>query len=118
MEFLDRVDPEIRGILEMDIVPPIDFSIGIERIRKGLMNNRIPMPEVPDVSHKDLTVAGYTAGDPDVLLRIYTPDEIKTDAGLYWIHGGGMVTGTYDGDEFNCKTWASKFGCTVVSVEY
>ena len=54
-----------------------------------------------------------------MVVRIYEPESrVEPSAALYWIHGGGMVVGTYDGDEYQCKTWASKFGCVVVSVEY
>ena len=121
MEFLDRVDPDISPILASDLIPPLDFSVGVEKSRQLMLERRLAMkfPEVPNVSHRDVTVPGYADGDPDVLVRIYEPDG-RTEAGasLYWIHGGGMVFGAYDGDEYLCKSWVAKFQVPLVSVEY
>jgi hypothetical protein len=58
-------------------------------------------------------------GNPDVRVRVYERDDRgEGTAALFWIHGGGMVLGTLDGDDFMCKTWARDFGCLVASVEY
>ena len=51
-------------------------------------------------------------------MRIYEPEARTTDAAIYWIHGGGMVLGSYDGDAYMNKVWSSRFGCVVISVEY
>jgi len=130
VEFLDRVDPDISGILTLDIVPALDFSGGVDAVRAMMLERRqtIIFPEVPNVSHRDVTVPGYVKGDPEVTLRIYEPagsgskelpdGRDNVTAAIYWIHGGGMVAGSYDGDEFMCKTWASKYNVPVVSVEY
>lgn len=120
-EFLDRVDPDIRDILTLDIIPPLDFSPPIAEVRQLMLERRqaVKMPEVPGVSHRDVTVPGYAEGDPEVTLRIYDPDDRSdTTPAIYWIHGGGMVAGSYDGDEFLCKSWAAKHNVPVISVEY
>ncbi|MEY2471115.1 MAG: hypothetical protein QOK28_444 [Actinomycetota bacterium] len=120
MEFIDRVDPEVRKVL--DGLPPrvLDFSLGIDVVRKAYteMQQAIEMPEVPNVSFRDIEVPGYAEGDANVLVRIYEPDARTTDAVIYWIHGGGMVLGHYDGDAYMNKVWASRFGAVVLSVEY
>ncbi|MEY2417392.1 MAG: hypothetical protein QOG90_72 [Actinomycetota bacterium] len=120
MEFIDRVDPEVRKVL--DGLPPrvLDFSLGIDVVRKAYteMQQAIEMPEVPNVSFRDIEVPGYAEGDANVVVRIYEPDARTTDAVIYWIHGGGMVLGHYDGDAYMNKVWASRFGAVVVSVEY
>jgi acetyl esterase/lipase len=120
VEFIDRVDPEVRKVL--DGLPPrvLDFSLGIDVVRKAYteMQQAIAMPEVPNVSFRDIAVPGYADGDADVVVRIYEPDARTTDAVIYWIHGGGMVLGHYDGDAYMNKLWASRFGAVVLSVEY
>ncbi len=122
MNFLDRLDPALRPILESDLIPPLDFYKGAEVARQRMITMREQMagalPEIPNVKPRDVVVAGYADTDPDVTLRIYEPDDQTTTATLYWIHGGGMVAGRYDLDDFQSKTFASKFGCVVVSVEY
>ena len=121
-EFLDRLDPALRPILESDLIPPLDFTTGAAAARERMITMREQLagllPDIPDVKTRDVIVAGFAAGDPDVTLRVYEPDTRLTDAVLYWIHGGGMVAGAYDLDDFQSKNFASKFGAVVVSVEY
>ncbi|MBA2607883.1 MAG: alpha/beta hydrolase [Actinobacteria bacterium] len=107
----------------MPIIPDLDFSIGIVRIRAGLAKQQAEveatLPEVPDVKTRDIWVPGFNDEDDEILMRVYEPDgHSAPSAGLYWIHGGGMVVGAYDGNDFQCKTWASQFKVPIVSVEY
>jgi acetyl esterase/lipase len=52
-------------------------------------------------------------------VRTYEPEgRVAGSAAIFWIHGGGMVIGTIDGDDFMCKTWARDFECIVASVDY
>lgn len=124
-EFLDRLDPALRPIMESDLVPAIDLSTGAIALRERMITMRTQMaasmPEIPDVKARDVVVPGFAldGGDsPEVTVRVYEPDDRKTDAVLYWIHGGGMIAGRYDLDEFMVKNWSSTFGCVAVSVEY
>ncbi len=58
-------------------------------------------------------------GDPEVMVRVYTPEGLDSAApGLYWIHGGGMVLGNVAMDDLKCKGVAADMGCVVASVEY
>ncbi len=123
MGFIERVDPEIRPILESPAVPALDFGAGIDKVRTMMDTMRVQvqatMPDVLDVKHRDVDVPGYTDDDAEVIVRVYEPEgHAGFSAGLYWIHGGGMVMGSYDGDEYMCKSWASRFAVPVVSVEY
>src|ERR1043165_1485066 len=105
MEFLDRIDPEVRKVLDGLAPRVLDFSLGIDVVRKAYteMQQAIVMPEVPNVSFRDLQVPGFAEADAEVTLRIYEPATRTTDAAIYWIHGGGMVLGTYDGDAYMNK---------------
>ncbi len=109
-------------IIQSPDIPDLDFSVGVDVVRKRLFDMREQMaatlPPITEVQTRDVFVAGYEAGEPEVVVRVYEPDARTTDAALYWIHGGGMVAGTYDGDDYQSKSFATKFGCVVVSVEY
>jgi acetyl esterase/lipase len=123
VEFLDRVDPELREILAEFPERVLDFSLGIDIVRKGYAETTAQtaalMPDVSGVTHRDTEVPGYAEGDSDVLVRIYEADDREAgSAAVYWIHGGGMVIGAYDGNDFLCKLWADRFKALVVSVEY
>ena len=75
-------------------------------------------PDVPGVDVADHWVPG-APGDPDVMVRVYTPSGVDGPVpGLYWIHGGGMVLGNVPMDDLNCKGVAVQMGCVVASVEY
>ena len=51
-------------------------------------------------------------------LRLYVPDERRSDAALLWIHGGGYVIGTAAQDDRLCGEVARDLGIVVVSVDY
>jgi acetyl esterase/lipase len=53
-----------------------------------------------------------------VPVRTYTPDEIRTDARLLWIHGGGMVIGAPPMDDLLLTETARRLGMIVTSVDY
>lgn len=112
--FLDRLDPELAPALEA--VPAMDLSGDLPTLREALRRVNEPvwaaLPEVPDVDASD-----RRAGD--VPVRVYARrDRATPTAALLWIHGGGMVFGSIDGDDYMCRTWARRLGCVIVSVEY
>lgn len=51
-------------------------------------------------------------------IRIYTPADEGPFPVLVWLHGGGWVRGSIDGDDPICRTLANDANCVVVSVEY
>lgn len=58
-------------------------------------------------------------GDPDVMVRVYQPESRPdTLPALLWIHGGGYVLGSVDGDDLRAKSLALSLNCVVASVEY
>lgn len=119
-----RVDDEHRAVL--DVLPSnlLDLS-SIESAREQL-NDLVAMtkPPMPDgVTTEDVQVPGMThesgEQDPDVMVRLYRPDGLGSDAPvLYWIHGGGMVLGSVAWNDVECATRALELQCVVASVEY
>jgi acetyl esterase/lipase len=117
VSFFERVDPELRATLAA--LPEIDLSRNIPKLR-GLLERanaplRAALPAVPEVVVCDQVAPG----DPDVRVRVYErTDRVAPSAALLWVHGGGMVVGSLDGDDYLCKTMARDTGGVIVSVDY
>ena len=118
--FEERLDP---ALLEAYAASPeIDLGRNIPKLRFLIERYEAPLraalPPIPEVTVTDHLVPGSN-GNPDVRVRTYEPEgRAAGSAAIFWIHGGGMVIGTIDGDDFMCKTWARDFGCLVASVDY
>jgi len=120
MTFTERLDPDLLSTYEAS--PEIDLGRNIPKLRFLIERYEAPLraalPPIPEVRVADHVVPGENR-NPDVRVRVYERDDRgEGTAALFWIHGGGMVLGTLDGDDFMCKTWARDFGCLVASVEY
>ena len=121
LRFEDRLDEESKAVLEMIPESLLDLS-DIPAARAAIDGLMAAMfasaPEIPGVETEDHWVPGVP-GDPDVMVRVYTPPDIEGPVpALYWIHGGGMVLGDVPMDDLNCKGVALEMGCVVASVEY
>jgi acetyl esterase/lipase len=120
MTFEERLDP---ALLETYLASPeIDLGRNIPKLRFLIERYDAPLraalPPIPEVTVTDHLVPG-SHDNPDVRVRTYEPEgRAAGSAAIFWIHGGGMVIGTIDGDDFMCKTWARDFGCLVASVDY
>jgi acetyl esterase/lipase len=119
MDFLDRLDPELAPFLEN--VPPMDLSGDLPKLRAALEKVNAPLraqlPEVPGVVATDHVVAD----EVDVPVRVYERadrDRSVPVPAMLWIHGGGMVFGSVQGDDFMCRSWVGNIGGVIVSVDY
>jgi len=66
-------------------------------------------------------VSGVTITDHKLSqssVRVYKPDGKHSEAGLLWIHGGGMIMGAPSLNDRECSRYAKDLGITVVSVGY
>ncbi len=116
-----NLDPELQPTLEAVAAMTLDFSAGgLQLMRDGVrtMLDAAPSRRPASVRVEDVSVPG-PAGDPDVVLRIYRPaataDSVPV---LYWMHGGGMVMGSFDMDDELLVGAVEHLGLAVVSVEY
>jgi acetyl esterase/lipase len=58
-------------------------------------------------------------GSGGVVVRVHRPVGVTGDLPcVYWMHGGGLVLGTYAGDDARFDRWCQTLGCVGVSVEY
>jgi acetyl esterase/lipase len=78
----------------------------------------VPLDPASTIRIRDVRVPG-AKGDPDVLVRVYSPPKSATARPCcYWIHGGGYIFGSIDMSDARCVQTAESLDCVVVSVEY
>ncbi|WP_339837688.1 alpha/beta hydrolase [Paenibacillus sp. FSL R7-0272] len=117
MDFINRVAPELRaGLLGLEVI----------QLPEDLMRARTNAD--PNVSQVDQTsdavqiVNEYIQGSDgnELQLRIYSPVHENTQErpALLWIHGGGMILGSPEGDDQLCTDFAIRADCIVVSPNY
>jgi acetyl esterase/lipase len=110
----ERLDPEVAAVIAA--TPTLEFT------PETLKDRRASSPPVPPLSdaveRRDFTAPGLM-GSPDVTLRVHRP--VGVDGPLpcvYWIHGGGYISGTYLGEDGRFDGWCQRLHCVGVSVEY
>jgi len=104
--------PEIEPL--RDLIPIPDLNADVLPSLRG-----VPFIEPPELSDRVARVDHVIPGDPDVVVRVHTPEELEGPAPcLYSIHGGGYVLGSYDGDDAKFDVLCQRFGIVGVSVEY
>ena len=102
---LEQVAPELRSRARW--MPRISMRRPWVRRLGRALTRRMRAVEVPGVRLE--TVDG---------VRVYHPDDVRSDAALLWIHGGGLVAGSAVPDDRFCGETARELGITVVSAEY
>ena len=119
----DLIDPESRGPLDALLeVQPGGFNaipdIVARRAALTQLQASLEIPPNPNVTSQDRAVPGPD-GEPDISVRIYRPVAATgTLPGIYFIHGGGMVLGTVEGESAVATSICDQVGAVVVSVEY
>ncbi len=80
-------------------------------------NLELALEAFPDVPHSELTVPGHDGAE--IVLSVFEPaDGVKNGSGVYWIHGGGMITGDRFLGAQQVAWWVSELDTVIVSVEY
>lgn len=121
----DRIDPASRGPLEALLeeypggicsIPDLELRrrIGAERTAAA----RAERGPNPEVEYEDRTVPGPD-GAPDVPVRVFRPRDVERGApGVFFIHSGGMILGSIDGESEAAELLAERLSAVVVSVGY
>jgi acetyl esterase/lipase len=116
-----NIDPELQPVLEAFAGVALDFTAGgLQQMRDTVrtMLDSVPSRRPASVLVEDIRVPG-PAGDPDVVLRVYRPGAMSASAPvLYWMHGGGMVMGSFDMDDALLVGAVEQMGLAAVSVDY
>jgi acetyl esterase/lipase len=115
MDYEQLIDPEIAAVLEglesRDSLGIAERRAGVDRMAEAV---RSEQPS-PTVDRRD-----YLApGEPDVRVRLYRPaGSTQVLPCLYWIHGGGYISGALELDDRLCESIVDNVGCAVVSVDW
>ncbi|GGX63765.1 alpha/beta hydrolase [Streptomyces fructofermentans] len=132
MDIRDRMDPQVRARLDqyLAVVGPQGLS-GIEDIperrrrQAELTAGHRPAGhpgaagEAGDVEVRDHGIRGGTDTGPPVRVRVYRPRGAPPVAPcVLYLHGGGLVAGSVDGDDARAAGLARATDCVVVSVDY
>lgn len=116
-----KVHPELIGHLMATPEIKLDWeTVDINMVRQlaNEVSKSNPQSRDESITISDRLIPG-PAGVPELRVRIYEPIEKKgVLPGLLWIHGGGYVMGTPNGDDALCQRFVSEAKCIVVSVDY
>lgn len=113
------LDPEIAAFLA-----ELPFDIG--SILGGLSDGGVAAvrelfaaTEGPEPSGRTATSVHELPSAPGASVRVHRPvDATGALPCVVWMHGGGLVLGTAEGDDARFDRWCPQFGCVGVSVEY
>jgi acetyl esterase/lipase len=111
------VDPEVAA--QLAAIPPgaLDFdqwtldTIPARRAARVAQSAPVPPPTT--------TVFRDEQADGGLRLRVYAPPESRpARPWIYWIHGGGYISGSALAVDPRLNRWAETLDCVVVAVEY
>lgn len=117
----EKIRNELRAVL--DGLPEMKFSTREEIRNSRVLTKQAFEGETPISRSKvrvtDKHIPGHEKGQ-NIRVRIYEPVmPVKTiSPGLYWIHGGGYLSGTPEMNDELCERFVLEAGCVVVSVAY
>ena len=76
------------------------------------------LPPIENVVMEDRNIPGPD-GSPEVGVRIYKPVDVSGNLpGMFFIHGGGMIMGSIEGENLKAAMLCETIQAVVVSVEY
>lgn len=111
---LDRVDPAyhpaLRALARLNPAPLSAEALPALRATR-LAAMRARHHDVPGVEALDLAIAGLEA-------RLYRPAAAGPLPALLWLHGGGLVMGTFLQDDLRLRTLAADAGVAVLAIDY
>jgi acetyl esterase/lipase len=115
----DLLDPEVAAALVAlaDLQGDLFGSLSDETL-PGVRDLMGSYP-VPELSAKVARTDHEVPGSGGVVVRVHRPVDV-TDMlpCAYWMHGGGLVLGSYVLDDLRFDRWCPRLGCAGVSVEY
>ena len=109
------VDPQLLSSLEA--IPSFEVTADtLEGLRAQMTTLKVPAPPVPETTVEERFIPGVDGSLVRIL--VYAPETQSRTGGLLWLHGGGMVMATPDGNEPQSRYLAHTAGCVVVAVDY
>ncbi len=115
----ERLDPEVRALLEMmdaQGAPPLESQDPIEARNSRLEPMKLLGGEPDALGHvENLTVPGPGG---EVPVRVYASERGGLRPALIYFNGGGFVFGNLDTHDAVCRALAKESGAVVISVDY
>ncbi len=119
MDIQNLLDPEIVDAINAMPMPTLtNESLPVMRAQRKAQAEAANLSD--EVTRTDITVPGFEGG-PEVRLRISRPAGSSTTESrgcLYWVHGGGYVSGLPEQNDPMFDHLCRNLGCVGVSVQY
>ena len=111
------VDPELAALIEQ-IPDSVLTTETLKQIRAMSSQPPATLNQVAALSVREHFIPG-PEGTPDVRVLVYRPEAVEGPLpALLWMHGGGYIMGSVDGENSTVKSIVAAVGCAVVSVDY
>ena len=125
MTIQNRIDRASRVSLEelLKALPGGFNAIADIKERRNTVDSLLRMmiaelPPIENVVMEDRNIPGPD-GSPEVGVRIYKPVDVSASLpGMFFIHGGGMIVGSIEGENLKAAMLCETIQAVVVSVEY
>jgi acetyl esterase/lipase len=114
---------DVTPLLDPDVVAALaqsEFNSGAlsDRTLAAVRKSRVLMP-VPELSDSVVRTDHTIAEAGGLVVRVHRPVDAVGDLPcVYWMHGGGLVMGTYVTDDLRFDRWCPRHNVVGVSVEY
>jgi acetyl esterase len=116
-ELSERLIPKLKMAAFMPILP-VTYDLILQLRKKERVSEVPKLSNADSVDVKFISVPGLNAGDPEIPIRVYRPNNVKKVPVFVWCHGGGFVAGELNGDHQRCADIALRAGVVVISVDY
>jgi acetyl esterase/lipase len=113
----------VTPLLDPDVVAALavlDFRSGLlsDETLPAMRKARLLAP-VAELSDQVVRSDHPIPGSDGLVVRVHRPVGVDGDLPcVYWMHGGGMVMGSIDGDDLRFDRWCPRHSCVGVSVDY
>jgi acetyl esterase len=112
-------DPELAELAALSVSAPATSPVEARETIASMLSMLSIDLDLSDLDVDNRTIPG-PPGDPDVVVRVYSPKVRVTPAvpAILYIHGGGFFVGSIDTEHGGSARLAQELGVVVVSVEY
>ena len=112
------LDPELAEVFRS--LPRVNLvDLSVEQLVARRKATAVPPTPAPSgVVIENSAIPGRTSADPPVNVRVYRPSRARSAPVVLWIHGGGFVGGSVNGNDPLLIRWVRAAGCAAVSVDY
>ncbi|MCG8343414.1 MAG: alpha/beta hydrolase [Chlorobiales bacterium] len=101
---------------------PFDFEKGLASVRETfaqVVEQALEMSKTIEGVTKEVMQVKSPDDNYDIPLFIYTPEnQSEVLPVFYWMHGGGLVLGQAEQDEFVLRNFVKDMNCVEVAVDY